>query len=217
MSRALAPLLLLLLGPAFLAGCGGDDEPDASPSQPAPTVTVTDTPTDTSSPSESASAGSPSSSPTSAPTSDAPTGSAGGAPECGTPDLVVSVKLPDGGGSAGKTRQELVFSNEADHACSITGFPGVSYVAGTRQAGAAADRDESAPAETMLLEPGDTASSLLTVDDPGVYPDCQPVNADKIKIYPPDSRRAIVMRTRAAACANPDVHLLTVGPVGPVG
>ena len=136
------------------------------------------------------------------------------APLCGTPDLLVSVKAATGGGSAGASHQDLVFSNEADHPCAVTGWPGVSYVAGKQQAGAAADRDESSPATTLTLQPGGTATAPLTVADPGAYgDDCRPVTADKLKIYPPDNRRAVVMRIQAPACANPDVHLLTVGPV----
>jgi hypothetical protein len=206
--RPLLPAVLLALPLAALAGCGGSDSDSPGASS---TVTVTSTPSDTSTSSSPSMTSPPSSPATSeAPSSSDATGDAGAA-LCGTPDLTVQVKAAEGGGAAGTQHQSIVFTNESDHDCEIGGWPGVSYVAGRAQLGAAADR--TGERSSTVLAPGDSATSDLAVTEPGAYPDCQPANADKLKIYPPDNKRAVVMRISAPGCGNDDVHLLTIGPV----
>jgi hypothetical protein len=51
--RSIATLLVVLLAPVAAAGCGGDDEPEATPTRPELTVPETDTQT-TETPTETA-------------------------------------------------------------------------------------------------------------------------------------------------------------------
>ncbi|MGC3906666.1 DUF4232 domain-containing protein, partial [Corynebacterium variabile] len=66
-------------------------------------------------------------------TGDAPDGSSSGSSgsdgdRCHTSDLDVSVGDPDG--AAGSVYRQLIFTNSSDSDCRISGYPGVSLVAG---------------------------------------------------------------------------------------
>ncbi|WP_312775941.1 DUF4232 domain-containing protein [Corynebacterium variabile] len=124
-------------------------------------------------------------------TGDAPDGSSSGSDgdRCHTSDLDVSVGDPDG--AAGSVYRQLIFTNSSDSDCSISGYPGVSLVAGgDTQVGAAADREDTpGEAPVITLSPGDAASADLKLSNPGVYGDqCTATPADALKIYPPDEK-----------------------------
>jgi hypothetical protein len=199
----------LALSLAVLAGCGDGDD---SAEEPTATATVTESASPTPSPSASSSPSSssaPTQEPTEGPTS---SGAAGAVAACGTPDLEVQVAPAAGGGTAGSTHQTITFTNRGEAACTLDGHPGVSYVAGRTQVGAAADR--TGDPSSVTLEPLGKATADLVVSDPGNYGDeCQPTPVDKLRIYPPDNRQAQTMRIQATGCAAESVHLLTVGPV----
>jgi hypothetical protein len=214
MLRPAARTAVLLLSLAALTGCGNGDD---SAGEPTATATVTESTSESAgtSPSESASTSPAPSQPAQEPTEDSSgpaTTAAGAAPLCATPDLEVQVKPAEGGGAAGTTHQTISFTNRGEASCTIDGHPGVSYVKGRTQVGAAADRTgDPAP---VTLEPHAVATADLAVSEPGNYGDeCQPTPVDKLKIYPPDNRQAQTMRIQATGCAAESVHLLSVGPV----
>ncbi|MDN6536499.1 MAG: DUF4232 domain-containing protein [Corynebacterium variabile] len=127
-------------------------------------------------------------------TGDAPDGSSSGSSgsdgdRCHTSDLDVSVGDPDG--AAGSVYRQLIFTNSSASDCTISGYPGVSLVAGgDTQVGAAADREDTpGEAPVITLSPGDAASADLKISNPGVYGDqCTATPADALKIYPPDEK-----------------------------
>src|SRR4029079_9392733 len=60
-------------------------------------------------------------------TSSSPRELAGGTPRCTTAGLVVWLNT-QGSGTAGSTFYQLKFTNLSGHACTLTGYPGVSGV-----------------------------------------------------------------------------------------
>jgi hypothetical protein len=159
---------------------------------------------------------------TASPSSPAPTpsttgssGSASGASDrCRAAQLAGSLTPAQGGASAGSTHYELTLTNTGSSACTTGGFPGVSFVGdGTgTQLGAPARRDGSAGA-ALRLAPGQTASADLTVAQAGNFPDCSPQTADGLRVYPPNDRDALFVRTTGLTACRSDAVLLSVGPL----
>ncbi|MFC0432012.1 DUF4232 domain-containing protein [Kutzneria buriramensis] len=134
---------------------------------------------------------------------------------CRTESLRVS--LGQGEGAAGHHYVPIVFTN-AGPACTITGFPGVSYYAGAdqHQVGDAAAREPGAPT-AIVLGPDSSAYAWLNqvnVDnyDPAV---CQPVAATGLRVYPPDNTAFVLLpEPNARGCTRPmDGQQLTVRAV----
>ena len=122
---------------------------------------------------------------------------------CSTSGLRVA--LGEANGGAGHLFVPIVFTNTGV-ACTITGFPGVSYVGGAdeHQIGDAAVRDPVAT-PVVLLRNGESATAWvdrLNVDvlDPAV---CGPEPAGGLRVYPPDDTGSVVLpEPGARACAH---------------
>jgi hypothetical protein len=195
----------VLVGAALLAtACGSSGSPAAAPTV---TQTVTVTPTSPG----AAGGGTPLPSPTD-------TGSAGPG-GCATSALHVSIG--NGDGAAGSVYYPLVFTNSSGSACTLFGFPGVSFVTGSNgsQIGDAATRQSDKPSQTVTLAPGGVAHATLQVVQALNFPaaKCQPVNAHFLKIYPPGQTEAVILSFTAKACAatGQGVTVLNVAPVQP--
>jgi hypothetical protein len=117
--------------------------------------------------------------------------------------------LADHGAAAGTAYREVVLKNTSTRACSLFGYPGVSFVdARGTQIGAPAPRASSAasPGPALVtLAPGATASALLAYHDVYVatFPGCAGTTAAGIKVYPPNQTAAVVVPTTMMVCANP--------------
>ncbi len=124
-----------------------------------------------------------------------------------------------GGGGAGHQYPYLVLTNTGATACTLTGYPGVSFVAGGKgaQLGAAADRDAGGIAVTTItLAPGSAAHSQLSISAAGNYDPatCKPSAIDGVRVYPPNQTAALFVETTAyQGCANATVKLLQVRPL----
>ncbi len=139
---------------------------------------------------------------------------------CTTDQLQASLG-EGGGGAAGHSLPVLLLTNTSDTPCTLTGYPGVSFVGdndGT-QLGAPAERDESGPpAVTIILDPGTRAQSQLDIIRAENYPasDCQPQPADGLRVYPPDQKDALFIQTGTdMACSSEDIPLISVRPFEP--
>lgn len=145
--------------------------------------------------------------------STAPPSSTPGAAPCATEQLTVSLK--PGGVAAGSTYQRLVFTNSGNAACSLTGFPGVSYVTHQdgSQIGAAAER--MGPTHTVSVEPGGSVTAVLQSSDARNYPQdrCGQTTAGGLRIYPPNQTTALFVRDRTLTCADSSVNVLHIGSV----
>ncbi len=193
-ATAVAALLTLS---GLLSACGS-----ASPSA-SPTVTVTVT----------APASSPSASPPAQPT---PTPTPGSPPACSTTAL--SATLGQAGGAAGSTYYPIEFTNTSGSACTLYGYPGVSFVtASGGQVGAAATENPVYPRSLVTLAPGATVHAELQVATAANYPssECNPVAVHRIRVYPPGQTSALFVALTTTACANPAVPLLSVQTVQP--
>jgi hypothetical protein len=124
--------------------------------------------------------------------------------KCATSGLVVWLDT-HGNGAAGSTYYSLEFTNLSGHRCTLFGYPGVSAVdLGGRQLGIAGSRDAHTPSRTVNLAAGKTASAVLQVTDPGVFPktSCRPVTAAGLRVYPPNQTEPRVVPFPFSACSG---------------
>ena len=117
---------------------------------------------------------------------------------------------------AGQYYSTLVFTNTSGTSCTLTGFPGVSYVvANGVQSGNPAVRSGTSVG-TVTLAPGGKASSVLH-DSNGISgytpQQCQLTAAQGLRIYPPNNKAALFLPWKTSHCAGLSIHPLTIGPV----
>jgi Protein of unknown function (DUF4232) len=131
-----------------------------------------------------------------------PAGSSGGTAAstaaCTSGDLKVTI---GGGPGAGMSQDHvgLQFTNVGSSACTLSGYPGVSWVAGAdgHQVGAAATRQANATGteKTVTLAPGGIASAPLDIVDAAVFStsQCKPVPVRGLRVYPPNEKAALFL------------------------
>ncbi|MCP9207615.1 DUF4232 domain-containing protein [Streptomyces cucumeris] len=108
---------------------------------------------------------------------------------CSTERLKLTVGRKDVG--AGNVYLPLVLTNASTSACTLTGFPGVSLLdADGALIGEPAAR-RGASHSTIPLPPGGSASALLHTLNEGVTDTPCWKSATSIRVYPPDSFRAM--------------------------
>ena len=187
----------------LIAACGSTASPAAAP---APTKTVT------------VPASQPASTPPATPTTSA-TPTPAGPPPCPTSALKSSAGT--GNGAAGSTYYPLEFTNTSSSACTLFGYPGVSFVtaagSGGSQIGGAASRNPAVTSQLVTLAPGSTAHATLQVVNAMNYPEaeCHLVTARTLKIFPPNQTAPIYVSFTAPACSGhaKSVHILAVEAV----
>jgi hypothetical protein len=154
-------------------------------------------------------------------TSGATTASSG-TPACTSADLQASL---GGGAGAGMSQNHtgLQLRNTGSSACTLYGYPGVSWVRGASgiQTGAAAVRqaDPSGTETTVTLAPGALASAPLDIVDAAVIPpsECKPVAVRGLRIYPPGQKAALFLSLPTAAGGYGECSLATKSPTLMIG
>ncbi|MFI1814767.1 DUF4232 domain-containing protein [Streptomyces sp. NPDC020422] len=224
--RAALPVTLLAAASLGITACSSSPSPSgAAPSAPPAPTSAAGSPSVPPSPDRSPSprtepTGSPDSGSPSSPTGPAapssPSSPTRSSRECTTGRLSVALTSPDA--AAGSVYATLVFTNKSTTTCTMTGYPGVSYVAKNGvQSGNPAVR-EPATVATVTLRPGERANVRLR-DANGVSgydpARCKLAPAEGLRIYPPDQTAALFVPWKTEHCAGPTVHALTVGPVQP--
>lgn len=127
----------------------------------------------------------------------------------------LSVSLGVAQGSAGTFFYPLVFTNSGSVACTLTGYPGVSFTdAKGVQVGQSAQERNAFGSEVypLLLAPGASATSTIGVVDPGNVPpaSCQPRATAQIRVYPPNTTRSLLLAQRVTLCSvGPDRPFVT--------
>jgi hypothetical protein len=124
---------------------------------------------------------------------------------CDSSALTATVDVAQGGAAAGSTFVPIDFTNTSGSACTLAGYPGVSFVRAPSggQLGKPAIRNPAAVATTVTLAPGGKAHATLQVAQAGNYSPsaCTPVAAHWLKIFPPDQATAIYARYDVTACS----------------
>jgi hypothetical protein len=199
-ARILIALAAAAGAAGLIAGCGTSTpaaSPAASPSA-SPTMAPSTPPTATATPTVS---------PTTAPS----TQPAASTAACATSALHVVVPSGSGNAAAGSAYYPIQFSNTSGSACTLYGYPGVSFVsaAGGSQIGAAATRNPSLAAQVISLSPGQTVHATLQVVDALNYPSagCGLVTAHWLKIYPPNQTAPVYVSFTAQTCSKPKTVL----------
>jgi hypothetical protein len=135
---------------------------------------------------------------------------------CGIGQLHVAVHRS--GAGAGHEYYAIVFTDTGDTACTVTGWPGVSYVAGSdgHQVGAAAERDGKM-GQTHTLAPGESVSATVKETNVHDYPasKCRPTHVRGLRVYPPNNTASVYLSQPGTGCANPAVRQLGVRAVVP--
>ncbi len=133
---------------------------------------------------------------------------------CAASELSLGLGREDG--SAGSVTIPLVLSNVGARACTLTGFPGVSYVTGRdgTEVGAAASRSGDAGA-AVVLAPGDRATATVRAVQVLNYPtdDCEPTSVAGLRVYPPNAADALYAARPGTGCAGYGVDQLQVTAV----
>ena len=142
-----------------------------------------------------------------------------GLPACRSASLQVTVNASQAGGAAGSTYYPVDFTNTSSSACSLYGYPSVSFVTADssagRQLGAAAQENPGFGKVTVNLAVGRVAHAWLQVAEAGNYPaaTCQPVTAHWLRVFAPGETEALYVNHAFNACSSASAPLLTVMPV----
>jgi hypothetical protein len=206
-ARALiaAAVLAGVAGLAAACGSAGSTVPHTTGAQPAGTATATPSVN----PGGPAATG-PSRSATTAPPSSGP-------PPCATSALRVSVSA-SAGAAAGSSYYPVVFTNVSGAACTLYGYPGVSFVtgAGGSQIGIPATENPAHPRQLITLAPGQAGHAELQVVNAENYPpaSCGMVTAHWIRVYPPNQTAPVYAGFTAHACTKAQT-ILSVEAVQP--
>lgn len=124
---------------------------------------------------------------------------------CASAALKVVVNVSQAGGAAGSVYYPINFTNTGGSACTLYGYPGVSFVSGRggQQIGRPASRNPAGPPVMVTLGAGKTAHATVQVAEAGNYPQstCKPVTVHWLKVYPPNQYAPVYAHFTAQACS----------------
>lgn len=194
-----------------LTGCGVPLVPTLEPTD-TPTTLPSAAPTPTPSPSPSPSPSRvPSPEPTSRPGSpgDRTTVSA-----CTTDRLTFALQERPGDSGAGSFFWDLAVTNSGAVACTANGYPSVRLVSAEtgRPIGAASGLEPRTAPAAVLLQPGDSAFSLLHLTRAGAY-GCPLVPVTELAVTPPNTGQSSRVATPNPidGCDDPTIQLVRTG------
>ncbi len=194
-----ARLVVVGLGAvALIAGCsssssGGSPTASGSPPTISPTASPSPTPTPSHHHSHTAS-------PT--PTATVTVTQSAAAGPCASSQLTLTIGI--GQGTAGTSYQVLVLTNTGTAACTLFGYPGVSFVDSAGVIiGKPSSRDQG-PEHTITLAAGGAANALSRQPDPGAFSAsvCKPKTADRVRVYPPNQTVALFAHDAVHLCST---------------
>jgi hypothetical protein len=217
-STAVAGLSMLV------AACGSSTAASSSASSPATSATFASSATSSSSAASAPGSGTsatPSATTTAVAAATATSAAAGGGTGGGTPCATSSlaVRLGTSQGTAGSTYVELDFTNISGAACTLYGYPGVSFTSGTddaTQIGAAAAEISSPARQLVTLAPKAVAGAVLRVVFAGNFPAsaCHSVTAHYLRVYPPNELTPLYVGYTSPTCST-STQVLSVSVVQP--
>jgi Domain of unknown function (DUF4232) len=201
----LPPLVVVLAAcaPHGFAGTGSVRPTGVGSSSVPPTPSPT-SPTASAAVSGSASAG------------QSPSRQTGGGTRCSAGQLHISVAA--GPNAAGHVGLLLVFTNISAQACTMYGYPGVSFVTGPSgtQVNDPAQRSaaQGPPAVVPLAPNGKAHASLLLVNVAN-YPanSCKPTQVAGMRVYPPDDTTALFVSSPQQICMVKGTGVAQIYPI----
>jgi len=143
----------------------------------------------------------------------APTVHAAGT-HCVTAQLQVTVA--PGANAAGHVGLLLLFTNISATACTMSGYPGVSFVTGPSgtQIGDAAERVGGPPGTVSLAPQGRAHANLLLSQIGNLSEDaCRPTQAAGLRVYPPDETTALYVASARQVCSATGTGFAQIYPV----
>ena len=148
-------------------------------------------------------------------------GPGAGVSRCVAGQLRAGIESADG--TAGHQGFTLVFVNESAQACTMYGYPGVSFVVGDSgaQVNDPAVRAAGVAAVVVTLAPYRTARASLRLVQVGNYDEatCKPVQVAGFRVYPPDDTSALFVASTQRACSTkgmgvPEIYPVQLGQTG---
>lgn len=114
-------------------------------------------------------------------------------------------------GTAGSIYVDIVFKNLNNKPCTMYGYPGVSFGAGTpvQQVGQPAARNPQVTPKLVTLQPGGHAYAVLQIGDAANWPPttCQPTPTTYLQVYPPNTSNLLYIAFDSTACKGDVVTL----------
>jgi hypothetical protein len=145
-----------------------------------------------------------------------PRQAAPGGTRCHTGQLRVRVAPADS--AAGHLGLRVVFTNTTTRACTMYGYPGVSFLSGPRgrQLGVPAERSAARGAPMLIsVAPGGAAHADLLLTNTANFAagTCKPSQAAGVRVYPPDETAAVFAAYPLMVCAHNGVGAAEIYPV----
>jgi len=191
-----------------LTACGVPLIPTLGPSD-TPTAAPSAAPTPVPPPSSA-----PSPEPTTGPGSPEPTV----ASACSTDRLSLALQERPGDSGAGSFFWDLRVTNAGDNACTTEGYPRVQLIsAATGQPiGAASGLEPRAAPSSVLLQPGESAFSLLHLTRAGAY-GCPLIPVTELAVTPPNTGQdgRVATPNPIDGCDDPTIQLVRTGAFAP--
>jgi hypothetical protein len=133
---------------------------------------------------------------------------------CQTENLSVAHGFEDG--YAGGVYTNIEFTNVGSQACTLYGYPGISFAGGPHatQVGPAAGEVPAPPRTLVTLKPGQMAYAVLRVVFGENYDSsqCHYEKTSYLRVYPPNQTESVLVPWTWTACAAP-IGLLGVTTV----
>jgi hypothetical protein len=193
--RILTVAAIALLAPLF-AACTKTNPTTAGPAPSSPVLTSPSVPSDSSPPA-----------PSPVPEKDT---------RCHTAGVKVTVLVQPGGGAAGSVYNWLIFTNVSGRACTLYGFPGVSYVTSPSGAQVNDPAKRVGTPSRVTLAPNKAAHAQVQTGHPEAFPDtCKPVTVAGYRVYLPDESTPVFVAAPMQQCSTKGVNSTSVGPVQP--
>ncbi|GEL21390.1 hypothetical protein PSU4_03440 [Pseudonocardia sulfidoxydans NBRC 16205] len=130
-------------------------------------------------------------------------GGAAGVPRCTSAELTLTLGQGDAG--AGSVYRPLVFTNKGSRTCELTGFPGVSYVAGDdgHQVGPAAVMNGPHGPE-ISMAPGRSSQAQVQFVQVANFDAavCKPTAVRGLRVYPPGETASMFVPMEGMGCAG---------------
>jgi hypothetical protein len=107
-------------------------------------------------------------------------------------------------GTAGTTYQTVVLTNTGTAACTLFGYPGVSFVDSSGALIGKPASEDAGKKKLIKLAVGGQANALLRQPDPGNFSPsaCHETTADRLRIYPPGETVPLFVHDAVRVCST---------------